>query len=293
MGEASSIEWTDATFNPWIGCTKVSEGCANCYAETMDKYRFSQLAAFGKTSHWGPSAPRHETSATLWDQPLRWDRKARAEGKRVRVFCASLADVFDEEAPKGALDRLWALIRATPSLDWQLLTKRPERILRSLPPDWGRGYANVWLGTSVENQRRADERIPLLVEVPARVRFLSCEPLLGPLDLVATSAGGVLGECMDCGSTGSCDGCDGLGAISWVIAGGESGPGARRMSPEWALDLRDQSAEFETAFFFKQWGHLANNPDQQDATAKENGGATKGGAMLDGRLWHDFPQVTA
>lgn len=273
MGENSKIEWTDHTLNPWIGCTKVSPGCAHCYAEGMSKRMGLNV--------WGPGAPRRLTGADNWRKPLKWDREAAAAGARRRVFCASMADVFDAEAPPGALPRLWALIRATPNLDWQLLTKRPERIQASLPPDWGRGYPNVWLGASVENQAAADARIPHLVAVPARVHFLSCEPLLGPVDLEATPAGAVLSPCEACWDTGvepgkaaTCDACCGLARIAWVIAGGESGPHHRPMDHEWAWSLRDQCAQAGAAFFFKQWGGRFPH---------------SGGRHLDGRTWDEFP----
>lgn len=249
MGETTKISWTDHTFNPWIGCTKVSAGCANCYAEALD----------GRWGHdsWGPGKPRRRTSASNWNEPIKWNAKAKAAGRRARVFCASLADVFDAEAPEGALEDLWTLIRLTPSLDWLLLTKRPERIRASLPKDWGAGYPNVWLGTSVENQAAADERIPVLLGVPARVRFLSCEPLLGPVSIqeAHTRVEGGLG-------------------IHWAIVGGESGPGFRPMSPVWARNLRDECGRLGVAFFYKQ-----------------DGGLRPGKGSLDGVEHHAFPVV--
>lgn len=180
MAENSGIQWTDHTFNPWWGCTKVSPGCANCYAETLAVTR-------RKLPVWGP-APRFGRklmSDGHWKGPEKWNRVAAAAGERHRVFCASMADVFDEhpdvDEPRA---RLFDLIERTPHLDWQLLTKRPHRVLELVPRDWHDGFpSNVWLGTSVEDQRRADERIRILRDLPAAVRFLSCEPLLGPVDL--------------------------------------------------------------------------------------------------------------
>lgn len=311
MAERTGIEWTDATFNPWIGCTKVSPGCANCYAETRDK-RWNG----GTPIHWGPGAPRQRT--TTWAQPRAWNKKAEATGRRVRVFCASLADVFDAEIPPEWRADLWRLIRETPKLDWQLLTKRPENILSMLPPDWGHGYSNVWLGTTTEDQKRADERIPLLTRVPAAVRFLSCEPLLGPIsfrpqaDNVADMVR--LMESGDAARPALLDG------IHWVIAGGESGPGARAMHPDWARSIRDQCVAAGVPFFFKQWGEFAD-PDHtsvpRDAAFGLNtihwiepsgarvGSDKKGpnacmmfrfgkkanGRELDGRYWSQFPRT--
>jgi protein gp37 len=193
MSANSKIEWCDHTFNPWIGCTKVSPGCAHCYAEARDQ-------RFAGGVHWGKGAARKLTSEANWREPLKWN--AAAQARRPRVFCASLADWLDDEVPAEWLARLLALIHATPNLDWLLLTKRPQNWrarlqatmddadfgraeARYFVADWrdGNPPANVWLGTTVEDQARADERIPQLLAIPAKVRFLSCEPLLGPLNL--------------------------------------------------------------------------------------------------------------
>lgn len=263
MGGKTGISWTDHTFNPWWGCTKVSPGCASCYAETFSK----------RTGHdiWGPGKARRTFGAKHWAEPLAWDAAAEKAGRRAKVFCASMADVFDEEAPAGELERLWALIRAMPHLDWQLLTKRPERIVQSLPVDWnwnGRvGYPNVWLGASVEDQARADQRIPLLLQVPAAVRFLSCEPLLGPLEFSdVTKRSDAVSQL----------GRKALAGIHWVIVGGESGPGFRPMDKAWARSIRDQCAAADVAFFYKQ-----------------DGGLRPGHGDLDGVEYHAFPAVTA
>ncbi|MBL9047855.1 MAG: DUF5131 family protein, partial [Tabrizicola sp.] len=185
MGENSGIEWTHHTFNPWIGCTKVSPGCDHCYAEAWDARGLQ-----GGATRWEPHASRTRTSTANWQKPLAWNRKAAEEGRRYRVFCASLADVFDNHGSitSGWRGDLWHLIARTPHLDWLLLTKRPQNIAKMLPdgygaPAWGDGWPNVWLGTTVENQVEADRRIPHLLATPARVRFLSCEPLLGPVNL--------------------------------------------------------------------------------------------------------------
>lgn len=205
MGEHTEISWCDHTFNPWIGCAKVSPACTNCYAEVSTPARTARARGL---ELWGPKAERRVTSDTNWREPLRWNRAAERNGRRSRVFCASLADVFEDrpnpmpgfhydDVLRKARARLWRLIFETPHLDWLLLTKRPENADRLATQAWGDewGYAthddvpvgpwlsNVWLGTTVEDQRRADERIPHLLATPAAVRFLSCEPLLGPVDL--------------------------------------------------------------------------------------------------------------
>ena len=232
MAKNSSIEWTHHTFNPWWGCTKVSPACDHCYAETWAK-RVGQ-------SVWGPKSPRRFFSDKHWADPLRWNAEANADGHRRRVFCASMADVFEHRADLNETrKRLWKLIEATPMLDWLLLTKRPQQIGIKAPwtTDWP---DNVWIGTTVENQKFAELRLPHLLKHPAKVRFLSCEPLLGPIDLGRWING---------------DASEGLHRVDWIIAGGESGPGARPMHPDWARSLRDQAASADAAFHFKQWGH--------------------------------------
>lgn len=142
MGFNSSIEWTTHTFNPWWGCTKVSDGCKFCYAETLSK-RYGH-------SVWGPGKARRLMSDNHWQEPVKWNKQAQEQGTRYRVFCASMADVFDEQAPEGQLDRLWELIRVTPYLDWQLLTKRPQRICASLPDDWEKATPMSGLGRALK-----------------------------------------------------------------------------------------------------------------------------------------------
>lgn len=263
MGENSKIAWTLHTFNPWVGCQRVSPGCEHCYAEAYDKRVggakvtdvSAGVAMTYKALRWGPKAPRVRTSAANWRKPLAWNEAAAAAGVRHRVFCASLADVFEDRAELVAWrGELLEVIRTTPHLDWLLLTKRPGNVLRmlsSLDADayaqsdveaelfhwleaWidGSPPANVWLGTTVEDQRRAEERIPELVAVPAAVRFLSCEPLLEELNL---------DRWLDEDKTGF------VQLIHWVIIGGESGPGARPFDIGWARSLigqcRDASGE--------------------------------------------------
>ncbi len=207
------------TFNPWVGCTALSPACDHCYAEALVK-------------RWGGDfATRRRTASANWRKPLGWNRAAAAAGIRRRVFCASLADVFDNKADQAWRSDVWDLIRACPALDWQLLTKRPQNIAKMLPDDWGSGWSNVWLGTTVENQEEAARRIPHLLRVPATVNFLSCEPLLGPVDLAAW-----------------------IKRLHWVIIGGESGHGARPMHSQWARDLLTQCCSTNVAAFFKQVG---------------------------------------
>ena len=231
MAENSTIVWTDNTFNPWIGCTKVSAACDNCYAEAW--------AGRFRPNSWGPKADRKLTKS--WGDPVKWNRMAQLNVHRQRVFCASLADVFDNH--KSILpewrQKLWSMIRDTPHLDWLLLTKRPQNIARFLPENWAAGYKNVWLGVTAENQKEADRRIPHLLSVPAAVRFLSCEPLLSDIDL-RWAAGGTLQ----------------LQELHWVIAGGESAPDQKRreMDTGWVRNLRDQCIAADIPFVFKQWG---------------------------------------
>jgi protein gp37 len=280
MAKDSKIEWTHHTFNPWWGCTKVSPACKYCYAETWAKRVGMAL--------WGPRSPRRFFSDAHWREPLKWNREAENEGERRRVFCASMADVFEARRELDEWrDRLWGLIAETPMLDWLLLTKRPERIGRCVPwgDDWPR---NVWLGTTAENQRWADKRLPQLLRHPqAAVLFISAEPLLGFLDMRPyLSAPGRRG-------------------IDWVIAGGESGAKARPMNPEWARDLRDQCTAAGAKFHFKQWGHWS--PDELGVEREHRRvevvgrdgrpmvlmrlGKKASGRVLDGRTWDELPAL--
>ena len=251
MGENSKIEWCDHTWNPWIGCTKVSPACDHCYAETFVSGRM------GKPELW--QGQRHRTAPSTWRQPLAWNRKAAKDGRRARVFCASLADVFDNQVPGEWRADLWQLILATPNLDWLLLTKRPQNLARMLPCHFKRDLPNAWLGTTVENQEEAERRIPHLLASHASVHFLSCEPLLGPIDLTRIPMPHDGGRVMSAlhgheiaGMVGNCVGW--IPQIDWIICGGESGPGARPMHPDWARSLRDQCKAAGVPFLFKQWG---------------------------------------
>jgi protein gp37 len=266
MAEHSRIEWTDHTFNPWTGCTKVSPGCDHCYAEGWSK----------RSGHvkWG-NHPRKRTTADYWKGPRIWNARAElffaAHGRRQRVFCASLADVFDNQAADEWRADLFALIQACPMLDWLLLTKRPQNIRRMLPGHWADGYPNVWLGTTAEDQERYGQRWPHLAAVPAVVRFVSYEPAIGGLRLQAD------GPYPD-----------------WIICGGESGGGARPMRPQWVRDIMADCRRLRVAPFMKQWGVYANNPlvveqNLDPAAVRERDPYGKGGGLIDGRLERHFP----
>jgi len=342
MGKNTLIEWTNHTFNPWIGCTKVSPGCFNCYAWAMN-------LRFAEGANWGKGAPRRRTSVHNWNEPRRWERayseelnkfeghKALHGGfahypepRRPRVFCASLADWLDDGVPIEWLADLLDLIRQTPNLDWLLLTKRPENWSNRLHSvfgrkrpesndeaalcgwilDWinGEPPKNVWIGTTVEDQIRAVLRIPQLLVIPAKIRFLSCEPLLGPVDIWK--------PVVDCSATIAGDKFTDF--INWVICGGESGAGARPMHPDWARSLRDQCHAGRVPFFFKQWGNWTSTMarpafcERADAihamtidgsirpcpNRELHSGeiamvrrATKEGSQLDGREWKEFPKA--
>jgi len=239
---------------------------------------------------WGPKAPRRFFSDAHWREPTKWEREAAAAKQRRRVFCASMADVFecrrDLDAPRS---RLWPLIEATPHLDWLLLTKRPENIEGMVPWDavWPR---NVWIGTTAENQRWADKRVAILARIPAAVRFISAEPLLGYLNLTQWLAPR-----------------DSSLGVNWVIAGGESGSNARPMNPQWAESLRDQCINAGTAFHFKQWGHWGPEVQRPPRNARTiqfvdaqgrsvtliRAGKRATGRYLDGRTWDGFPTPKA
>lgn len=299
MGENTKIEWADHTLNWWTGCTKVSPACANCYAEGWAK----------RTGivRWGAGAPRRLTSAANRRQPLKWNATARDTGTRPRVFFNSLSDVFDPDVPQDWRDEAFGMMRDTLHLDYLLLTKRIELAVEMLPRDWNTGYANVWLGTTVENQPYADKRIPHLLRVPARVRFLSCEPLLGevvqPFGLIErTPEDNHAFFLHDPACPSHCDcnfACGSViqGGIDWVIVGGESGVQARCMRPQWARSLRDQCRAAGVSFFFKQWGAWVPQNyghglalDGLDSSVMHKAGG-KGGRLLDGREWNEIPEV--
>lgn len=253
MGENTKIEWARHTFNPWVGCTKLAHpkgsACDHCYAAAWAK----------RTGHpelW--EGERRRTTESNWKQPIKWDAAAKAAGERHTVFCASLADVFDNQVDVNWRIDLFALIRATPNLIWLLLTKRPENIFK-MANACGGLPANAALGTTVEDQERADHRIPHLLRAKASLKplfvFLSCEPLIGPISLRWAK----WDDWNDDNHVRrpTVDQLDGARMIDWVIVGGESGGKARLTNPHWVRQLRDQCAEAGVAFFFKQWGEHA------------------------------------
>jgi protein gp37 len=228
MGATTSIAWTDKTFNPWIGCQIVTEAeCGDCYAKRWAQRH--RLDVWGPLSH----SSRHLTKTG--HDPLLWNAQAQAEGKRFKVFCASLADVFEPHPDVvAARIRLWETIEATPYLDWQLLTKRPKFITRLVPQSWLQAWpAHVWMGTSVGTQQAAERRISYLLDVPAPVLFLSCEPLVEQVTLAHWLFDG---------------------SLNWVICGGYSGSQDRPMDLAWARLLQQECQRYKVAFFLKQLG---------------------------------------
>ncbi len=276
MGKNSKIGWTRHTYSPWWGCVKVSEACQNCYAETWSR----------RTGHkiWGPGSPRRFFGDSHWREPLAWNKAAIEAGDNPHVFCASMADVFEKNRSLDSeRERLWDLIEQTRQLRWLLLTKRPENI-RHLSR-WGRSGdwpENIWLGATVENQRWAETRLPHLLEHNAPVRFISAEPLLGPLNL------------------------EKFPGINWIITGGESSSSARPTPPSWFRNLRDYADSASIPFFFKQWGqwapvgtpHSRKNvrpiavPDGETAALMIGLGTAMSGRCLDG-IYHDgLPKIS-
>lgn len=248
----TKIEWADYTFNPWVGCTKVSPACDNCYAEARDK-------RFNDGKHWGSGAPRHRTSALNWKQPLKWNKEAEKKATKPRVFCASLADIFDNEVPSEWRNDLFDLIQLTPNLNWLLLTKRISNAYKMLPNFWSKIAPHVSLGITVVNQAEVERDIKKLINITAKVRFISVEPQLGHIDVykyLSDLRKPLFDYPIQDFETERCrliNGIDGRG-IDWVIAGGESGLGARPSHPFWFESLRDQCQRVNVPFFFKQWG---------------------------------------
>lgn len=338
MGDKSHIEWTEATWNPVTGCTKVSQGCKHCYAE-RDWHRLQHLPRFNRPF------TQVECHEDRLDQPLRW-RKPRM------IFVNSMSDLFHEDVPFEFIDKVFGVMAASPRHIFQILTKRPDRmreythrIADDCAPIWqfadkitGRQVdfstplPNVWLGVSVEDQATADQRIPILLDVPAAVRFLSCEPLLGQIDLTDIDAGGVGPDIIPRDYWTDVDNDDSSPAlaidclagimwqrfgdweesceeIDWVVVGGESGPKARPLHPDFARSLRDQCASARVPYFFKQWGEWfpEYRPDGIKVTAmcqlhrdqRDIEGVTmyrvgkkNAGRELDGREWNEFPGAT-
>ena len=234
MSTASKIEWTEVTWNPVTGCTKISHGCKNCYAERMSR----RLRAMGMAKYRnGFSVTVHES---VLDEPLIW-KKPRL------VFVNSMSDLFHKSVPTRFIDRVFDVMNEASQHTFQVLTKRPSRVRQlSARLDW---TPNIWIGVSVESEQWMD-RIDVLRRTDARTKFLSLEPLLGPLTGLE------------------------LDGIDWVIAGGESGPGARAMDAEWVREIRDNCVQSEVPFFFKQWGGVFKK---------------RTGRVLDGRTWDEMP----
>ena len=336
MAKNTKIEWCDHSFNPWVGCTKISPGCDNCYAERW-------ACRFG-TVGWGAKANRRKTSAQNWRQPIQWNRQAEIQfnawerfktdynlsdsemivrgfikPRRPRVFCGSLCDVFDNTVPDEWRVELFELMSVTPHLDWLLLTKRIGNAAKMLPRDqredplsWGCGWSNVWLGASICNQEEADRDIPKLLATPAAVRFVSMEPLLGPIDLAQACAKyhWIDGDGVECVAMPR--------HLDWVIVGGESGKHARPLHPDWVRSLRDQCQNARIPFCFKQWGawvpaesicdelvgDFAEVWIRGDGSVITGGeidffgddavlyrtGKKSAGRLLDGRTWDEVPE---
>lgn len=314
MADESEISWTRHTFNVWWGCARVSPGCVNCYADT--------LASRWGHDLWRRHGPRKPMADGYWRKPLKWNRDAPG-----RVFCGSMCDLFEDHPEPGVhamqdeqRARLWDLIGQTPNLTWLLLTKRPENIAGMAP--WSKHWpVNVMIGTSVEDQQRANERVPALTAVPGGPRtFLSCEPLLGPVDLSGSASRPTYwltgrpywGETEILSSGLQVQDIEVASSVSWVIAGGESGHGARPVHPDWLRSLRDQCLKAGVPFHLKQWGAWAPaqpggwysrttmlrqdgttySPVQQQESEQDAylyAPRSKGLRELDGRVWDEFP----
>lgn len=337
MSENTKIEWCDHTFNPWEGCQKVGPGCDNCYAEARNA-RFGG----GVAANWGLGAPRRRTSVSNWRKPLSWNANHAdffaEHGHRQRVFCASLADVFDNQVDQAWRRDLFALIAATPNIDWLLLTKRignaalmAQQALLANGIVLDHHYpmpSNVWIGATIVNQEEADRDISKLLKVSAAKRFLSMEPLLGPVNLrfpivntapppnISSMTNAQIDECASAMARAAYHAqCL---TVDWVIVGGESGPGARPMHPDWARSLRNQCEAAGVPFLFKQWGewaphcavaggnegrdirrghvrYLQGDSREPDGHFRKGGAAVArvgkkaAGRLLDGREWNGVP----
>lgn len=293
MGQGTSIEWAHHTHNPWWGCVHVSPACDNCYADEWARRmlppgwliigegggapRCTSESDHERPEIWGAAAPRifPPDDSSVLTEPLVWNQAAAALGERHRVFTASMCDVFERhrlaevnlmmDRRRGVLFR--KVIPACPFLDFLLLTKRPHNMMRMVPPEWRANWpANVWAGCTVEDQERGEQRLPHLLRVPSPVRFISSEPLLGPLDLSTW-----------------------LGELDWVIAGGESGHESRPTLIEWARSIRDQVQRANKAFFFKQWGNWAQRDGAGNQLLLLR---AKDSRLLDGRTWNELPKPT-
>lgn len=255
MSENSKIEWTDNTFNPWWGCQKVGAGCDNCYAEALDKRTGG--------NHWGTKAERRRTGVANWNKPLKWQKQAVKEGRRIKVFCASMADVFDNAVPQEWRNDLWELIEKCPNLDWQLVTKRIGNVQSMVPVNWELNWpSNVWLLSTIVNQEEANRDIPKLLELKSLYKIeivgLSIEPLLEEIDLKNINPkdryelDALTGFDADQGYVKE--------SLDWVIVGGESGHNRRAFELDWARKIRDKCLQSNTPFFFKQIDKIQEIP---------------------------------
>jgi protein gp37 len=309
LADNTKIEWTDATWNPITGCAVVSPGCTNCYAMKLAGTRLKHHESrkgLTKDTKAGPVWTGELRFNCQWlDEPFRWKRPRM-------IFVCAHGDLFAEGVPNEWIDQVFAVMSQTPQHTFQVLTKRPERMREYLTtprlqhrlvntlmsfefpiPTPGRWphmpLPNVWLGVSVEDQKRADERIPILIDTPGAIRWISAEPLLGPLDLMHLPAKKISPNITIAGN--AVTGIDGLGKVGpkldWIVAGGESGPGARPMHPDWARSLRDQCAEAQVPFLFKQWGAWTpgENVERQRGVVET--------AELINDTWHYAPENLA
>lgn len=315
MSAITGIEYVKRTFNPWSGCSHVGPGCDHCYAERIGR-RFKKMK-------WGAGEPRIMASERTWAEPHAWNRLAGKKGIRERVLCASMSDVFDREAPEGARERLWETIKATPNLDWLIPTKRIGNAPEMLPADWGAGYPNVMGMPTICNQMEADRDLPKFLSQPWAAYGVSHEPALGGVDfngflkcdaycLNGTDDG--RWHCTMCGKNLDEENRHNHRALDQIVMGGESGPGARPMHPDWPRSVRDQCLKAGVPFFFKQWGAwLHESQDYQrgaiisqahygagnrnkihhwpDSTISVPCGKKKAGRLLYGQTHDEFPEV--
>lgn len=312
MADKTGIEWTDATWNPVTGCTKVSQGCKFCYAKHQ---AWARLAAMPNTVYAGREFEQVMCHPERLDQPLRWTKPRM-------IFVNSMSDLFHPDVPDVFIDRVFAVMALAQQHVFQVLTKRPDRMLRYFMHHFTRSKCsrcaaeisgrrdsvgggdirvsdgpfplpNVWLGVSVEDQAAADERVPLLLQAPAAVRWASVEPLLGPVELIGLSAHFDKHRNWRAGA-----------GLDWVVVGGESGHGARPMHPAWARSLRDQCAAANVPFLFKQWGEWAPREpyaselmESDELCGKWDGvsyryGKKGAGRLLDGVQHDGYPETT-
>jgi protein gp37 len=309
MAGNSAIEWTHKTWNPLAGCTRVSPGCDNCYAAKMS-LRLEGMAKAAEKAGKNPGgsakyigvATRNKQGTAVFNGTINLDHEALTQPLRwtkpVRIFVNSMSDLFHKDVPFSFVEQVFAVMDKAPHHTYQVLTKRPERAVEFYRQYYPQGTGeHIWMGTSVENQEVADERIPHLLKIPAAVRFLSCEPLLGPVDLTKLCVDEWYHDCLS--GVGVLGGTGTDRVVHWVIVGGESGPNARPMHPDWARSIRDQCQATGVAFHFKQWGEWGFVPDgvlilKSDPIKTEDGsfvrfGKKVNGRKLDSREWNEFP----